>query len=105
MQTQPLNMSLSPSYEGPLSFVVPRASNHVTTSAGHGPGLHEDVLDLSRSRSDVDSEAEAIEEEVMEDDDLDDDMNDAYDSDHHEDLIFNSFNSKEDKETNIKLRN
>jgi len=80
MQTQPLNMSLSPS----LEVRVPRAS-YVTTSAGHSSRSHDDVLDLSRSRSDVDSEAEAIEEEVMEDDMEDDDLDDPYDSDHYND--------------------
>ena len=71
IQTQPLNLSLSPSLQGPttLSVIVPHR-NYATHSSP-------DILDLSRSRSD-DSEAEAIEEEV--DDEEDDDM---YDSDHY----------------------
>lgn len=71
MQTQPLNLSLSPGYQPPLSVIVPRAYQMTHT----GP---DDVLDLSRTRSDADSEAEPIEEEVEEDDDL-------YDSEHYPD--------------------
>ncbi|RWS16687.1 Krueppel 1-like protein [Dinothrombium tinctorium] len=85
MQTQPLNMSLSPSFPGPLT-AFSRASNYLN-SIGHNltqldiSGPHEDVLDLSCSRSDADSEAEPIEEEV-EDDEVEDDM--EYDSDQYE---------------------
>ena len=66
IQTQPLNLSLSPSLQQQtaLSVIVPR--NYATHT-------NSDVLDLSRSRSD-DSEAEAIEEEV--EDEEDDEMYD-----------------------------
>jgi DNA-directed RNA polymerase subunit RPC12/RpoP len=71
IQTQPLNLSLSPSLQGPttLSVIVPR--NYATHASS-------DVLDLSRSRSD-DSEAEPIEEEVEDEDD-----GDPYDSDQYD---------------------
>jgi hypothetical protein len=78
IQTQPLNLSLSPSLQGPttlsaLSVIVPRGITYTSHASSS------DVLDLSRSRSD-DSEAEPIEEEV---DDEDDD--DPYDSDRYGD--------------------
>lgn len=70
IQTQPLNLSLSPSLQQPTTLSVIVNRNYASHTSA-------DVLDLSRSRSD-DSEAEAIEEEVEEDED-----DEMYDSDHY----------------------
>ncbi|XP_022256415.1 zinc finger protein 467-like [Limulus polyphemus] len=53
VQTQAIDMSISPSVDNPLAILMPRTFN--------SPSIYEGVLDLSSSRSD--SDAEAIEEE------------------------------------------
>ena len=70
IQTQPLNLSISPGgihssvshhKSHQASVIVPRSS--YLRSDNNSP---DEILDLSRSRSDIDSEAEPIEEEVDE---------------------------------------
>lgn len=90
MQTQPLNMTISPQNgaASPLNLIgrnagassgqssspfVMHHSDYHDQSPGHG-----DVLDLSRSRSDVDSEADFVEAIEEENEVLDDDDNEDY---------------------------
>lgn len=82
MQTQPLNMSVSPTVTIPKK----RGLHHLYGSSfgNRNNNAGGDVLDLSRSRSDVDSEAEHIEEDV--EDDMDDDEMDDEDMMHHESM-------------------